>query len=114
MRTARQVYATLAQLTMEAALESLNVPTPTEITRLERCSRDDKLSLQCKNGFVMDWIKTRILLKKLEAQLRYDTMPDGDERKKLGALIEECEECLAGWNGASQKDDHNSPARYHR
>jgi hypothetical protein len=57
----------------------------------------------------MDWIKFRILLKKLEAQLRYDVLPDGDERRKLSALIEECEECLAGWNGIGQQDEADEP-----
>jgi hypothetical protein len=46
----------------------------------------------------MDWIKTRILLKKLEAQLRCDVLPDGAEREKLRKLIEACEEYLADWN----------------
>jgi hypothetical protein len=46
----------------------------------------------------MDWIKTRILLKKLEAQLRYDVLPDGDARQRLRALIEACDECLGDWN----------------
>jgi hypothetical protein len=64
----------------------------------------------------MDWIKSRIFLKKLEAQLRYDVLPDGDERKKLSALIEECEECLAGWNGVSQDgpDEPNGERRVRR
>jgi hypothetical protein len=44
----------------------------------------------------VDWIKTRILLKKLEAQLLYDVLPDGEERQKLSALIRECDECLDG------------------
>ena len=54
----------------------------------------------------MDWIKTRILLKKQEAQLRYDVLPDGDERKKLRALIEACEECLTE---TQQNKSHRSP-----
>ena len=83
-------------------MESLNVPTPTEITRLDGFSRNNKLSLHCKNGFVMDWTKLRILLKKLEAQLRYDVLPDGDERDKLGELIKECDDCLADWKGSCQ------------
>ena len=62
----------------------------------------------------MDWINTRILLKKLEAQLHCDVLPDGHERKKLNARIEECEECLAGRNASSQKDGHKSPMRSHR
>ena len=63
----------------------------------------------------MDWINTRILLKKLEAQLHCDVLPDGHERKKLNARIEECEEWLkrAG-NASSQKDGHKSPMRSHR
>jgi hypothetical protein len=48
--------------------------------------------------FAMDWIKTRILLKKLEAQLRSDVLPEGDEREKLRKLIEACQKCLADWN----------------
>ena len=51
----------------------------------------------------MDWIKTRILIKKLEAQLRYDVLPDGDERDKLRDLIEGCDECLADWKHSSVK-----------
>lgn len=49
----------------------------------------------------MDWIKIRILLKKLEAQLRYDVLPDGDERNKLREYIAKCEDCLAHWDGSS-------------
>ena len=48
----------------------------------------------------MDWIKIRILLKKLEAQLRYDVLPDGDEREELRKHIAECEEYLAHWDGS--------------
>jgi hypothetical protein len=60
-------------------------------------------------GFAMDWIKTRILLKKLEAQLRCDVLPDGDERKKLRKLIEACEHCLADWNQSGVESRPGGP-----
>jgi hypothetical protein len=57
----------------------------------------------------MDWIKTRILLKKLEAQLRYDVLPDGDEREQLRKLIEACEECLGDWNHSNVEGRPGEP-----
>jgi hypothetical protein len=69
----------------------------------------DEPNAHSVSEFAMDWIKFRILLKKLEAQLRYDVLPDGDERAKLSALIAECEECLAGWNGIGQQDEADEP-----
>jgi len=55
----------------------------------------------------MDWIKIRILLNKLEAQLRYDVLPDGDKREKLRKHIAECEEYLAHWDGSSREASSN-------
>ena len=62
-----------------------------------------------KAVFAVDWIKTRVLLKKLEAQLRYDVLPDGDEREKLREVIAACEECLGDWNHSSVEDRPGAP-----
>jgi hypothetical protein len=66
------------------------MPNPTEFTRLDRCFRNNKISPKTElGGPAVDWIKTRILLKKLEAQLLYDVLPDGEERLVKGSLQSE-------------------------
>ena len=44
-------------------------------------------------------VKVRILISKLEAQLRFDVLPDGDERETMREKIQMCELVLASLDG---------------
>jgi hypothetical protein len=44
-------------------------------------------------------VKTRILISKLEAQLRFDVLPDGDERETMREKIQMCDLVLASLDG---------------